>query len=96
LFPFLIDTVAPHSYNYFLFHQPVGQWYLAATGDGLWWNWWCYRKTKDCFSPTPLPVEWYEYFLVVILTVGFSALMSATAMPFVGDLLASIGKVVTL
>jgi hypothetical protein len=27
---FLVDTMSPHSYNCFLFHQLVGQWYYAA------------------------------------------------------------------
>jgi hypothetical protein len=91
---FLIDIIAPHAYNCFLFHQPVGQWYLAATRDGLWWNWWRYRKTMYWFSPAPLPVEWYEYFYIVVLVVGFSALMNATAMPFVSAVLNFIGEVV--
>ena len=34
------------------------------------------------FSPDPCPVEWYEYFYLVILIVGFSSLMNATAEPF--------------
>lgn len=81
--PFLSQTVAPHAYNCFLFHQPVGQWYYAATrGNGVWWNWWQYRKTMFWFSPDPCPVEWYEYFYLVILIVGFSSLMNATAEPF--------------
>ncbi len=51
-----------------------------------------YRKTMYWFSPAPVPVEWYEYFYVVILTVGFSALMNATAMPFMSLLLNGIGE----
>jgi hypothetical protein len=39
------------------------------------------------FSPSPVPVEWYEYFYVVILTVGFSALMNVTALPLVNEFL---------
>jgi hypothetical protein len=39
------------------------------------------------FSPSPVPVEWYEYFYVVILTVGFSALMNITALPLVNAFL---------
>jgi hypothetical protein len=46
------------------------------------------------FSPSPVPVEWYEYFYVVILTVGFSALMNATAMPVVSGIISLIGEVV--
>ena len=80
---FYVETIAPHAYNYFLFHQPVGQWYLAATRNGHWWNWWRYRKIMYWFSPSAVPVEWYEYFYVVILTVGFFSLMNTTAMPLV-------------
>lgn len=77
----LSESIAPHAYNCFLFHQPVSQWYYAATRPGLWWNWWQYRKTMYWFSPGPCPVEWYEYFYVVMLTVGFSTLMNITAEP---------------
>lgn len=79
--PILTEKIAPHAYNCFLFHQPVSQWYYAATRPGLWWNWWQYRKTMYWFSPGPCPVEWYEYFYVVSLTVGFSSFMNATAEP---------------
>ena len=83
---YLVDCIAPHAYNCFLFHQPIGQWYFAATRNGQWWNWWRYRKIMYWFSPSALPVEWYEYFAVVTLTVGFSALMNATAMPLTSNL----------
>lgn len=33
------------------------------------------------FSPGPCPVEWYEYFYLVMLTVLFSSLMNVTAEP---------------
>lgn len=78
---FLVEYLAPHAYNCFLFHQPVGQWYYAVTRRGLWWNWWSYRKTMYWFSPGPCPVEWYEYFYLVMLTVLFSSLMNVTAEP---------------
>ena len=73
---FVSETLAPHSYNCFLFHQMVGQWYYAATREGLWWSWWRYRKTQYWFSPHSCPVEWYEYFFLVILTITFSKLMN--------------------
>jgi acyl-CoA synthetase (AMP-forming)/AMP-acid ligase II len=57
-------TLAPNSYNCFLFHQMVGQWYFAATRNRHMWNWWRYRKDFYWFSPKPCPVEWYEYFFV--------------------------------
>jgi hypothetical protein len=73
--PFLSETLAPHAYNCFLFHQMVAQWYFAATRPGEFWNWWQYRKTMYWFSPQPCPVEWYEYFLVVGLVVAWSNIM---------------------
>ena len=45
---FLYVTLSPHSYNCFLFHQMVAQWYYAATRPGSFWNWWQYRKTMVC------------------------------------------------
>lgn len=84
---FLADGLAPHPYNCFLFHQFVGQWYFAATRNGLWWSWWRYRKRMYWFSPRPCPVEWYEYFFIVMLSVSFSALMNKTAMPLMAYLM---------
>ena len=78
---FLLQHLAPHSYNCFLFHQMVAQWYLAITRNGHWWNWWRYRKEMYWFSPSPCPVEWYEYFLVVGLVVGFSAFVTNILWP---------------
>merc|ERR1712176_482889 len=72
---YLSQTLAPHAYNCFLFHQMVGQWYYLAT-RGIMWNWWRFRKTFYWFSPQPCPVEWYEYFSVVVLAVIFSNLMN--------------------
>lgn len=85
--PVLVNRIAPHSYNCFLFHQPVAQWYFAATRNGHWWNWWRYRKTMYWFSPSPVPVEWYEYLYLVTLTVWFSALVNATALPLANTVL---------
>jgi len=83
---FLVEKLSPNSYNCFLFHQVVAQWYYAATRDGHMWNWWRYRKTMYWFSPKPCPVEWYEYFYVVGLVVIFSTLMTRIE-PIVGDAL---------
>ena len=90
----LSETLSPHAYNCFLFHQMVAQWYFAATRPGSFWNWWQYRKGLYWFSPEPCPVEWYEYFLVVGLVVAFSNLCF-TLEPLVGkviDGLVSLGK----
>jgi len=85
---FLVETLAPNSYNCFLFHQMVCQWYFAATRNGQWWNWWNYRKTFYWFSPSPVPVEWYEYFYIVGLTVCFSSMMNI----LVPQLIDNVGK----
>jgi hypothetical protein len=34
--PFVVEWLAPASYNMFLFHQPIAEWYYLAT-RGLWW-----------------------------------------------------------
>merc|ERR1712129_17403 len=82
----LSDNLAPNAYNCFLFHQMVGQWYYAATRNGTMWNWWRFRKTMYWFSPGPCPVEWYEYFYVVIMVILFSKLMTALE-PKIGNVL---------
>lgn len=73
--PFLVNTLGPNSYNCFLFHQMIGQWYYAITRPGKFWNWWQYRKGFYWFSPGPCPVFWYEYFYVVSIVVAFSYMM---------------------
>jgi len=78
--PFLVDVLSPHSYNCFLFQQIVGQWYYAIT-RGKWWNWWNYRKTQYHFSPYACPVEWYEIFYLIGLTVCFSHMMTMIEVP---------------
>jgi hypothetical protein len=82
---FLVETLSPNAYNCFLFHQMVAQWYYAATRHGTWWNWWRYRKTWYWFSPDACPVEWYEYFFVVGLVVGWSQLMIILEPLVLGD-----------
>lgn len=90
---FWVNTLGPHAYNCYLFHQMVGQWYWGITRGGLslarlhatdnvrWWNWWNYRKQLFWFSPAPCPVEWYEFFLVVGCIVAFSSFVDNTVMP---------------
>ena len=73
---FLVETLSPTAYSCFLFHQMVAQWYFAATRS-TWWDYWRFRKTQYWFSPNPCPVEWYEFFTVVALTVAFSKLMAS-------------------
>lgn len=69
--PLLTDTLAPISYNMYLFHQWVGQIYYLAT-RGEWWSYWRHRKAFFWFSPSPVPVGWWEYFYIVILTTFLS------------------------
>jgi len=65
------DILAPISYNLYLFHQWVGQIYYLVTRME-WWSYWRYRKSFFWFSPAPVPVAWWEYFFVVILTTFLS------------------------
>jgi len=80
---YIVTTLGPTSYNCFLFHQMVGQWYYAATRPGEFWNWWQHRKDFYWFSPGPCPVEWYEYFFIVGITVAFANFMDHT---FIGSI----------
>lgn len=84
---FIVNTLGPNSYNCFLFHQMIGQWYYAATRPGEFWNWWQYRKSFYWFSPGPCPVEWYEYFYVVGIVVAFSDFMDSVVMPGANDMI---------
>jgi len=85
---FLVETLSPNAYNCFLFHQMVAQWYYAATRNGVWWNWWNFRKSFYWFSPNPVPVEWYEYPFLVGLTVSFSSMMNIL-LPSIVDIASS-------
>jgi len=86
---YLVEVLSPNAYNCFLFHQMIGQWYYAATRNGHMWNWWRYRKTMYWFSPSPCPVEWYEYFYVVSMVVAFSSFMTS-AEPIAADALSNL------
>lgn len=72
---FFVETLAPVSYNLYLFHQWVGQMYYLVTRQ-QWWSYWRYRKAFFWFSPLPVPVAWWEYFYVVILTTFFGMFMA--------------------
>ena len=73
--PLLSRTLAPISYNVYLFHQLVGQLYFLATRHE-WWSYWRYRKHFFWFSPQPVPVGWSEYFVVLILTTWLAMLLA--------------------
>merc|ERR1712127_3679 len=87
---FLVDTLGPNSYNCFLFHQMIGQWYSAVTRPGQMWNWWQYRKSFYWFSPGPCPVEWYEYFYIVGIVVAFSRFMDNRFTPSIRNAMTKI------
>jgi len=70
-----VDTLAPISYYLYLFHQWVGQMYYLTTRKS-WWSYWRYRKSFFWFSPAPVPVGWWEYFFVLVLTTLLSKLMA--------------------
>eukprot|EP00308_Calcidiscus_leptoporus_P011576 CAMPEP_0119370154 /NCGR_PEP_ID=MMETSP1334-20130426/16552_1 /TAXON_ID=127549 /ORGANISM="Calcidiscus leptoporus, Strain RCC1130" /LENGTH=2388 /DNA_ID=CAMNT_0007387159 /DNA_START=53 /DNA_END=7219 /DNA_ORIENTATION=- len=73
--PIFADVLAPISYNVYLFHQWVGQMYYLLTRQE-WWSYWRYRKQFFWFSPLPVPVAWWEYFFVLMLTTFFSFFMA--------------------
>ena len=73
--PLLSRTLAPISYNVYLFHQLVGQLYYLSTRHE-WWSYWRYRKHFFWFSPQPVPVGWSEYFVVLILTTWLAMLLA--------------------
>jgi hypothetical protein len=87
----LVSVLAPNSYGCFLFHQMVGQWYFAATRNGLWWNWWSYRKTMYWFSPQPIPVDWFEYPYIVGLVILFTRVVTKHVEPHVSRFFIGIG-----
>ena len=64
----ILSWLAPASYNVYLFHQLVAEWYYLAT-RGVWWN---MPKSYYWFSGIALPVEWWEYIIVLGLTVLLS------------------------
>ena len=73
--PILVDVLAPASYNVYLFHQFISQMYYLATRYE-WWSYWRFRKNFFWFSPQPLPVGWWEYFVIVAITTAFSVQMA--------------------
>lgn len=64
---FLSETLGPNGYNCFLFHQPVAQWYYAATRPGEWWNWWNYRLVLANHSIQNLPIIFSLLFVTHLL-----------------------------
>ena len=73
--PLFTERLAPISYSLYLFHQWVGQLYFLATRHE-WWSYWRYRKAFFWFSPAPVPVAWWEFGFVLLLTTLFGLLMA--------------------
>jgi acyl-CoA synthetase (AMP-forming)/AMP-acid ligase II len=61
----MVDYLAPASYNMFLFHQPLSEWYFLATRG----TWWAYPKPDYWFSPRPTPVHFWEFPIVMVLII---------------------------
>lgn len=66
-----VAWLALASYNMFLFHQPVSEWYYFATRG----EWWVYPKSFYWFSPYPIPVEPWEFPIVIVIIIIFSVIM---------------------
>ena len=75
-------------------YPPTAFNYTSIKRDYTWWN---FPKSYFWFSPLPLPVAWFEFFYVVILTTLFSMACNAWVNPIItswylkaGDLLARV------
>jgi len=73
--PFMVNTLAPTAYNIYIFHQWVGQMYWWVTRNDM-WSYWRYRKDYYWFSPQAVPVNWWEYPLLVVLTTAWAMFMN--------------------
>jgi len=73
--PFMVNVLAPTAYNMYLFHQWVGQIYWWVTRNDT-WSYWRYRKDFYWFSPQPLPISWWEFPLLVVLTTAWAMFMN--------------------
>lgn len=68
---FLVTWLAPASYNMYLFHQVVQEWYFLATRG----YWWAKPKSFYWFSPYPTPVPWWEFFIIAFLTMALAVFL---------------------
>lgn len=67
----VVVYLAPASYNIYLFHQFVYEWYWFFTRN----YWWSKPKSFFWFSPLPTPVPYWEFFIVLFITVGLSLVL---------------------
>jgi hypothetical protein len=56
-----------------------------VTNLSQFWNWWQFRKTFYWFSPQPCPVEWYEYFYLILIVDKFSSVIEKSVLPIAKD-----------
>lgn len=89
---FLVAYLAPASYNIYLFHQAVYEWYWLATRG----NWWAYPKSFYWFSPHPTPItEFWEFVVVLLITIVLSVLLEFKVNSFLVDwFLLFVGKII--
>jgi aryl carrier-like protein len=73
--PFMVNVLAPTAYNIYIFHQWVGQMYWWVTRNDM-WSYWRYRKDYYWFSSKAVPVDWWEYPLLMVLTTAWAMFMN--------------------
>ena len=67
----MVEYLAPASYNMFLFHQPISEWYFLATRG----TWWSYPKPFYWFSPYPTPINMWEFPIVAFIVISVAIVM---------------------
>ena len=77
---FVVEYLSPNAYSSILYHQIVAEYYFLVT-RGEYWNYWSYRQKFYWFSPKPCPIEWYEFPLVIGLTISFSLFVRSFILP---------------
>ena len=75
--PIIVTYLAPASYNIYLFHQLMAEWYYLATRS----EWWDYPKTYFWFSPLAIPVGVGETMIVLAITVALSIILEFRVNP---------------
>ena len=68
---FIVSRFAPASYNMYLFHQVIQEWYFIATRG----YWYAEPKPYYWFSPKATPVPWWEFLIICVITIAFSLLL---------------------
>jgi hypothetical protein len=79
----MVNYLAPAGYGMFLFQQTIGQIYYVITREGAVW---LTPKIILWFSPIPLPVPFWEFWVVVTLTI----LASVYVVPLITQLVSPI------